>query len=98
MNLNKYSKKVTQDPSQPAAQAMLHAIGLNESDLKKPFVGIVGGAKVSDKIKIIERLLSSVDQLIIGGAMANTLLKAQGFEIGKSLTENKMLKTAEKII
>ena len=40
MNLNKYSKKVTQDPSQPAAQAMLHTIGLNESDLKKPFVGI----------------------------------------------------------
>ena len=52
---------------------------------KKPFVGIIGGAKVSDKIKIIEQLLGPVDHLIIGGAMAYPFLSAKGFNIGRSL-------------
>lgn len=52
---------------------------------KKPFVAIMGGAKVSDKIKTINALLPKVDELLIGGAMAYPLLKAKGFEIGKSL-------------
>src|SRR5256712_12164654 len=54
---------------------------------KRPFVAIVGGAKVSDKIMVLERLISMVDKLLIGGGMANTFLKAEGYEIGDSLFE-----------
>lgn len=54
---------------------------------ERPFVAIIGGAKVSDKIGVIENLLQKVDVLIIGGGMANTFLKAQGYEVGKSLLE-----------
>jgi phosphoglycerate kinase len=59
-----------------------------------PYVAIVGGAKVSDKILIIERLLDRVDTLLIGGGMAYTFLKAQGYEIGTSLCESDRLETA----
>ena len=52
-----------------------------------PFAAIVGGAKVSDKIKVLERLISMVDTMLIGGGMANTFLKAEGYEIGDSLFE-----------
>ena len=54
---------------------------------EKPFVAILGGAKVSDKIEVIQNLMTKVDALIIGGGMAYTFLKAQGQEIGKSLVE-----------
>lgn len=54
---------------------------------KRPFVAIMGGAKVSDKIGVIDNLLSKVDTLLIGGGMAYTFLKAQGYEIGGSLLE-----------
>lgn len=56
-------------------------------DPKKPFVVIMGGAKVSDKIKILERLMEKADGFIIGGAMANTFRLAQGYDIGKSFAE-----------
>jgi phosphoglycerate kinase len=65
---------------------------LHES--KKPFVAIIGGAKVSDKILIIENLLGKATDIIIGGGMAYTFLKAEGGKIGNSLCENDRLQTA----
>jgi phosphoglycerate kinase len=65
---------------------------------KRPFAAIVGGAKVSDKIMVLERLISMVDQLLIGGGMANTFLKAEGYEIGDSLFEEGKLDTARDLI
>lgn len=63
-----------------------------------PFVGIVGGAKVSDKIKIIERLLANVSNLLIGGAMAYPFLKAMGHNVGSSLCSDEDVLLAKKIL
>lgn len=65
---------------------------------KRPFTAIVGGAKVKDKIAVIENLLKKVDTLIIGGGMANTFLKAQGHSIGASLVEDDKLDLARTLI
>ena len=65
---------------------------------KKPVSAIVGGSKVSTKLDILNNLSDKVDFLIVGGAMANTFLNAQGFDIGTSLVEKKMLGTAKTII
>ncbi|MEE2743964.1 MAG: phosphoglycerate kinase [Bdellovibrionota bacterium] len=65
---------------------------------KGPFMAILGGAKVSDKIQIIEKLLPLVERLLIGGAMAYPFLKAQGHSIGKSLCSDEDIKLAEKIL
>ncbi len=64
----------------------------------RPFTAIIGGAKVSDKIGVIENLLNKVDILIIGGGMADTFLKAQGLEIGKSLVEDDKVNLAKDIL
>ncbi|MGA9109681.1 MAG: phosphoglycerate kinase [Smithella sp.] len=64
----------------------------------KPLVAIIGGAKVSDKIGLLENLIEKVDKLIVGGGMAFTFLKAAGYEIGKSLCEENMLDLARKIV
>jgi phosphoglycerate kinase len=64
----------------------------------KPFTAIMGGAKVSDKIELIERLLDKVDNLIVGGGMAYTFAKAQGGKIGKSLVEEDKLDLANSLI
>lgn len=65
---------------------------------EKPFAAIIGGAKASDKIPVIENLLDKVDTLLIGGGLANTFLKAQGYDMGKSLVEEDKVELAREIL
>src|SRR5690606_27965222 len=76
----------------------LDFLGDSLDNPKRPFVSIIGGAKVSGKIDVIEALLPKVDTLIIGGGMAYTFLKAQGLEIGKSLVENDRIDMAKDLL
>jgi phosphoglycerate kinase len=64
----------------------------------RPFVAILGGAKVSDKIGVIENLLKKADKILIGGGMANTFLKSQGYEMADSLVEAEALETAKALL
>ncbi|MCX7762472.1 MAG: phosphoglycerate kinase [Candidatus Kryptonium sp.] len=68
------------------------------SNPEKPYVAILGGAKVSDKIQVIKNLMDKVDAFLIGGGMANTFLKAKGYEVGKSLVEEDKLELAKEIL
>lgn len=68
------------------------------ADPVRPFVAILGGAKVSDKIGVIENLLTKSDQILIGGGMANTFFKAQGYEMADSLVEEDALDTAKELL
>jgi phosphoglycerate kinase len=65
---------------------------------QKPYVAILGGVKVSDKIPVIENLLNKADSILIGGAMAYTFFKAQGFDVGRSLVEEEMIELALKLL
>jgi len=65
---------------------------------KRPFIAILGGAKISDKIGVIRNLLTKADQILIGGGMANTFFKAQGYPIGDSLCEDGALDTARQLL
>ena len=73
-------------------------IGKAVSNPTRPFVAILGGAKVSDKIEVVENLMKIADAMLIGGGMAYTFLKAQGMEIGKSLVEEDKIELAKKIL
>lgn len=73
-------------------------LGQAIADPQHPFIAILGGAKVSDKIGVIENLLGKADQLLIGGGMANTFFKAQGYPVGASLVEDDVLETARKLL
>ncbi len=64
----------------------------------RPFVAILGGAKISDKIGVISNLLTKADKILIGGGMANTFLKAQGYELADSLVEAEVLDTAKELL
>jgi phosphoglycerate kinase len=78
------------------ASEVEHLAGALEAP-KRPFVAILGGAKVSGKLEVIENLLGKVDALLIGGAMAYTFFKARGVAVGKSLVEDELLDTARDI-
>lgn len=65
---------------------------------QRPFVAILGGAKISDKIGVIKNLLTKADKVLIGGGMANTFLKARGFQMGDSLVQDEALETANEIL
>ena len=79
---------------QTELKALDRALGAPE----KPVAAVVGGAKVSSKLAVLEHLVGQVDHLIIGGGMANTFLAARGVDVGKSLCEHDLAETAEKIM
>jgi phosphoglycerate kinase len=73
-------------------------LGQAIADPKKPFIAILGGAKVSDKIGVIRNLLEKTDNVLIGGGMANTFFKAEGYPVGDSLVEDEALETARELL
>jgi phosphoglycerate kinase len=73
-------------------------IGQALEDPKRPFIAIVGGAKVSSKLAVLENLIDRVDRLLIGGGMANTFLRAEGHQVGKSLLEADLVPTASDLL
>ncbi|MDY6845839.1 MAG: phosphoglycerate kinase [Chloroflexota bacterium] len=68
------------------------------ADPDRPFVAILGGAKISDKIGVIDNLIKKADRILIGGGMANTFFKAQGFAMADSLVEDEVLDTAKELL
>jgi len=76
----------------------LEALGTAVSNPPHPYVAIMGGAKISDKIKLIDNLLQKADKILIGGGMANTFLAAQGYDMGKSLVEEDALPEAKRLL
>ncbi len=76
----------------------LNALGDVMDNPASPFVAIMGGAKISGKISVIENLLDKVDYILTGGGIANTFLKAQGYEVGESLVEDDKLEIARELI
>jgi phosphoglycerate kinase len=81
-----------------AMEAELKALQMALETPKRPVIAIVGGAKVSSKLDLLGNLVKKVDALVIGGAMANTFLLAQGHGVGKSLAEKDLVDTARKIL
>ncbi len=82
----------------PLLSAELDALEQALADPAKPMLAIVGGSKVSTKLEVLESLSDKVDQLIVGGGIANTFLAAQGYSVGKSLCEHDLIPTAKKLL
>jgi len=79
---------------QQELSALENALG----DPKRPVTAVVGGAKVSTKLELLSNLVEKVDNIVIGGGMANTFLAAQGYQVGKSLCEHDMTDTAKEVM
>lgn len=79
-------------------EAELEYLGKALGSPQRPFVAVLGGAKISGKIDVIENMLPKVDRMLIGGAMACTFFKAMGLEVGKSLVENDRVEMARKLL
>ncbi|MCJ7824068.1 MAG: phosphoglycerate kinase [Anaerolineales bacterium] len=79
-------------------QKELQYLGEALAEPEHPFVAILGGAKISDKIGVVERLIQMADRMLIGGGMANTFLAAQGFDMAESLVEENAVRTAAEIL
>ena len=79
-------------------QKEIEIMGTALANPKRPFVAILGGAKVSDKIGVIENLIDKVDTLVIGGGMAYTFFKAKGYEVGKSICEDDKVELAKELM
>ncbi len=82
----------------PLMKAEIDALAHALDEPRRPLVAIVGGSKVSTKLEVLAALVDKVDQLIVGGGIANTFLKAAGYEIGNSLCEDDMVDTASEIM
>ena len=82
----------------PLLSGELEALGKALDNPKRPMVAIVGGSKVSTKLTVLESLSKIVDQLVVGGGIANTFIAAQGHNVGKSLCENDLIPTAVKLM
>ena len=76
----------------------LKAINMAVSDVKKPYVALIGAAKIADKIEIVKSLLKKVDKLLLSGAIVFTFMKAKGLETGKSMVEDDMVPVAKKML
>ena len=81
----------------PLLAAELEALGKALNNPARPLVAIVGGSKVSTKLTVLESLSEKVDQLVVGGGIANTFIKAAGYDVGKSLCEDDLVPTALKL-
>ncbi len=84
--------------SGPLLSGELEALGKALDNPKRPMVAIVGGSKVSTKLTVLESLSKIVDQLVVGGGIANTFIAAQGNNVGKSLCEDDLIPTAKKLM
>jgi len=84
--------------SGPLLTAELDALGKALDNPARPMVAIVGGSKVSTKLTVLESLSKIVDQLVVGGGIANTFIAAQGHNVGNSLCENDLIPTAKKLM
>ncbi len=91
----KYAKRAC---AGPLLQAELEALGKALQQPEHPLLAIVGGSKVSTKLTILESLLEKVDQLIVGGGIANTFIAASGYSVGKSLYEKDLIPAAKKLL
>jgi phosphoglycerate kinase len=92
------TKFVRQSAAGLLMEKELTYLGRALSNPERPFVAVLGGAKVSDKIEVVQNLMNIADAMLIGGAMAYTFLKSEGLPVGKSLVENEKIELARKLL